>query len=123
MLAMRRPRIPQPPIRPRQRGTEDRDFWPAFIVVVVAILLLYTGANHQTRLETLDGHAASATQLIQAFATGGLIFEQPAIPSDPALFDDPILAAAEMDRAAEIADLPLRDRYRVNTGAVDPCPT
>jgi hypothetical protein len=118
-----RPRIPQPPITPLARNNEDRDFWPAFAVALAAVFLLYAGVNHRTHIMTQDGDSASAMQLIRAFATGGLQFEAAEQSLDPALIDDPMQAAIAMDRAAAQADLPLRARYRVNTGTADPCPT
>jgi hypothetical protein len=120
---MHRPRIPQPPIAPLKRDTEDRDFWPAFAVALAAVFLLYAGTNHRTSLMTQDGDSASAMELIRSFATGGLHFEVPSLTLDPALIDDPMQAAVAMDHAAAQADLPLRARYRVNTGTADPCPT
>jgi hypothetical protein len=120
---VRRPRVQQPPVDPSRREREDHDFWPGFVVAVVALLLLFNGARQATGLETQEGDAASEFELIQAFARGGLQFDRVTFAFDPGMFDDPGQIAAEMDRAARLAKRPLRERYRVNTGAADPCPT
>jgi len=119
----RRPRVPQPPVDSARRNPEDHDFWPGFGVAVIALLLLFHGARQSTGLETQDGAAASEFELIQAFARGGLHFDRATFAFDPGMFDDPGQIAAEMDRAARLAERPLRERYRVNTAAADPCPT
>jgi hypothetical protein len=120
---MQRKRVPQPPVNPLLRTTEQHDFWPGAILAAVALILVFSGARHLTNLETLDGSSTWETELITAFARGGLQFHNASVTFDPAMHADPAAAAAAMDEAARIADLPLRARYRVNTGAVDPCPT
>jgi len=119
----RRSRVPQPPVDPVKRDREEHDIWPALAVAVLALLLLFNGTRQPTTLETVEGESASEFQLIQAFGRGGLQFERATFSFDPVMFDDPQRIAAEMDRAAQRAERPLRERYRVNTGAVDPCPT
>ena len=120
---MQRKRLPQPPVNPLLRNTEQRDFWPGAVVAAIALILLFCGARHLTSVETLDGGSAWEAQLVQAFARGGLQFQNASLNLGPATFADPAAAAAAMDKAARVADLPLRARYRVNTSAVDPCPT
>ena len=120
---MSRQRVPQPPVNSLLRNTERHDFWPGFVIALVAAILLFCGARHVTGVETQEGDSAWEAQLVKAFARGGLQFQAAAPLDDPAVFQDPNAAAAAMDRAARVADLPLRARYRVNTGAADPCPT
>ncbi|MBM3878592.1 MAG: hypothetical protein FJ387_02580 [Verrucomicrobia bacterium] len=115
--------VPQPPVDPLLRDAERHDFWLGLGVALVAIILLLSGARHVTGIETEPGQSARETQLVRAFARGGLEFQEAVISLDPALFEDPSQAAAALDRAARIVELPLRDRYRVNLGAKDPCPT
>jgi hypothetical protein len=120
---MRRKRVPQPPVNPLLRNTERHDFWPAAIITAVALALLVVGISRSTNVETVDGGSATESQLVKAFARGGLQFLAASAPIDPAAFADPDAAAAAMDQAARVTDLPLRNRYRVNTDAADPCPT
>ncbi len=120
---MRRTRVPQPPVDPPRRDVEQHDFWPAAAVTAIALVLLWIGARQTTGMNTLDGGSASALQLVKAFATGGLQFQKAPLSFDPTIHVDPAAAAAAMDQAARIGDLPLRARYRVNTDAADPCPT
>ena len=120
---MPRTRVPQPPVVPQQRDPEHPAFWPGFVVVVVAVLLLFVGALNLTVVPTEDDESARETQLVKAFARGGLQFREARVRLDPATLADPGRAASAMDQAARIADLPLRERYRVNPNATDPCPT
>jgi hypothetical protein len=120
---MRRKRVPQPPVHPLLRNTEQHDFWPAAVIAAIALALLFSGARQMTSVETTDGASASEVQLVKAFSRGGLQFRTPSAANDPALIVDPDAATTAMDEAARVAELPLRERYRVNTGAVDPCPT
>ncbi len=120
---MRRKRVPQPPVNPLRRGVEQHDFWPAAAVIAIALVLIWVGARQSTGMTTLDGGSASEVQLVKAFASGGLQFQNAPLTLDPAVYADPAAAAAAMDQAARIGDLPLRARYRVNTDAADPCPT
>jgi hypothetical protein len=120
---MSRKRVPQPPLNPLLRNPELHDFWPAAVVAAIALILLFSGARHLTSVETQDGGSARESQLVKAFARGGLQFQNASLALDPATYADPAAAAAAMDNAARVANLPLRARYRVNTGAVDPCPT
>jgi hypothetical protein len=105
------------------RNQEHHDFWPGAVVAAIALSLLFSGARHFTGVQTHEGSSAGEVELIKAFARGGLEFHQPSTALDAATLADPALAAAAMDKAAAAAKLPLRERYRVNTSAVDPCPT
>ena len=120
---MRRKRVPQPPVNPLLRNTEQHDFWLAAVIAAIALALLSAGARQVTSVETIDGASASEVQLVKAFARGGLQFRSASLTLDPATLVDPNAAAAAMDEAARVTNLPLRERYRVNTAAVDPCPT
>ena len=116
-------RIPQPQVNPALRDTERHDFWPGFILALIAGVLLLCGAGHVTGVETQDGNSAWEFQLVRAFTSGGLEFTEPGPPPDPSSFSNPDEAAAAMDRAARAEALTLGARYRVNIGAADPCPT
>ena len=116
-------RIPQPPVDPLRRDPEHHDFWPGFILVVIAIALIGTGATHVTSVETTDGDSAWEAQLIKAFSCGGLLVEDAVPVTDPALFDDPAAAAAALEELAQAEEGSFLFKYVVNTGASDPCPT
>ena len=116
-------RVAQPPVNPALRDTEQRDFWPALILSVIAAALLFSGLKHITNVETLEGDAARELQLIKAFSSGGLEVANAVKVSDPAAFDDPAAAAAALEKFAKAEAQPFRIKYRVNTGAADPCPT
>jgi len=116
-------RVAQPPIDLEHRNSERHRFGPGFAVLLVALALVLYGSVRATGLPTQEDDPARETQLIKAFARGGLEFRTAHVRLDPASLADPTRAAAALDRAARVADLPLRERYRVNTSAVDPCPT
>lgn len=120
---MPRTRVPQPPVVPQTRDPEQHAFWPGLLGVLVASLLLLIGSLDLTAVPTEDDGSARETQLVKAFARGGLRFQEARVRLDPATLAEPGRAAAAMDQAARIADLPLRERYRVNLSAADPCPT
>ncbi len=116
-------RVTQPPVNPRLRDPERHDFWPGFILVIIAAALLLCGGWHVTRVETSDGDAAREIQLIKSFAKGGLqVVDSAAVP-DPASFADPAAAAEALERMAREEAKGFHLKYRVNTGAADPCPT
>jgi hypothetical protein len=119
---MRR-RVPQPPVEASRRAPEPHDFSPGFILGLIAALLLFAGARHVTSVETTDGHAASELQLVKSFTCGGLKAMDSVSVPDPASYDDPAAAAAALERMARDEAKSSRVKYRVNTGAVDPCPT
>jgi len=120
---MPRVHLPQPPVVPLLRDPEHHAFWPGFTVALVASALLVIGALNLTAVQTQDDESARETQLVKAFARGGLEFQAARVRLDPATLADPSRAAAAMDQAARIADLPVRERYRINTAAAHPCPT
>jgi hypothetical protein len=120
---MIRQRVTQPPVHPFLRDSERHDFWPGFILALIAGILLFCGARHVTGVETQDGNSALEFQLVRAFTSGGLEFAEPGPPPDPTSFNSPDEAAVAMDRAARAEALSLKARYHVNTGAATPCPT
>jgi hypothetical protein len=91
--------------------------------VLVAAVLLVAGTQHLTGLETQLGEVATEPQLIKAFASGGLERVDTLTLPDPALFEDPAALAAMLERWSDATVQAPRSRYRVNTGAADPCPT
>jgi hypothetical protein len=116
-------RVTQPPINPLLRDPERHDFWPGFILSIIAVVLLFSGGRHLTNVETTDGNTALEVQLIKSFTSGGLKVLDPVAVSDPASFEDPAAAAAALDRMAREEARVFRIKYRVNTGAAAPCPT
>lgn len=116
-------RVSQPPVNPARRDPERHDFWPPFILVLIAGILLLCGGWHRTNLETTEGDAAREVQIIKSFASGGLQAVDSAAVPDPASFSDPAAAAAALERMARAEARGSRLKYRVNTGAADPCPT
>jgi hypothetical protein len=118
-----RERVTQSPVNPLLRDPERHDFWPAFIFVIIAGSLMLCGGWHVTNVETTDGNAAREFQLIKSFTSGGLQAINSVFVPDPASFDDPAVAAAALERMAQEEANGFRIKYRVNTGAADPCPT
>lgn len=116
-------RVPQPPVRAALRDPEQHDFWPGLVLSLVAALLLFGGARHVTGLETDEGGAAREIELVRAFARGGLERVRAPAVIDPAMYADPLEAAAALERLAQEDGRAPRAGFRVNTGAADPCPT
>lgn len=125
--ATRMQRIPQPPVQPALRDSEQRGFWPGLVVGMAGVALLVFGAWHLTAVETLEGGRAAETQLIKAFAKSGLRYphdEAPPPPPPPAP-DDPTGGAEALDRWARQNALAgaANWKVRVDTRAQTPCPT
>lgn len=118
-------RRPQPPVRPAERDREQHDFWPAFIVVVIAGILLFVGATRLTALATVDGETAREIQLIKAFSSGGLKYETGDKPPPQPIPGDPGATAAALDRWAREQEARRHQlaKVLVDTGASTPCPT
>lgn len=118
-------RISQPPINPRTRPTEQHDFWTGGVIAIVGLLILIAGLRHLTGVETLDGSSAWETQLVKAFATGGLRYDEATAAAPLNLPDNPADAAAMLDRARQAATGKRHaiGRVRVDVGASTPCPT
>jgi len=118
-------RVPQPPVNAAARPLEVHDFWPAFVVVVIALVLGFSGARRLTALETVDGGTATEGQLIRAFSTGGLKFPEPGA-APPPMAEDPAQAAQALERwerqNARQAAAPAW-KVRVDTEAKTSCPT
>ena len=118
-----RERVKQPPVNPLLRDPERHDFWPGFILVIIAGILMLCGGWHVTNVETTEGNTAREFQLIKSFTSGGLQVVDSVFVPDPASFEDPAAAAAALERMAQEEAKGFRIKYRVNTGAADPCPT
>ena len=117
-------RVPQPPVHPDLRAPERHEFWPGFIVAVAAALVVFFGAQHLTSVDTTAGATAKETQLVAAFASGGLQYP------DHAAAPPPNLAGAAnpaelLDRWAKEQANPRRPSWkvRVDASAKTPCPT
>ncbi len=117
-----RARVAQPPIDPKARDPERHEFLPGLIVALLGMLLAVCGFTHVTGIVTEDGNSGTELQLIKAFSSGGLEYEQPAPPKASNL-DNPAAAAAEFARYETQQQQPLARRLRINTGASTPCPT
>jgi hypothetical protein len=116
-------RVPQPPVQANLRDPERHGFWPPLVITLIAVILMGVGVRHVTGIETVEGGEASELQLVKAFSRGGLEQVDAITVLDPATFDNPEEAAAALEALADAeVDSPLF-KFRVNTGAVDPCPT
>jgi hypothetical protein len=119
-------RIPQPPVNPAQRAAEHHDFWPGFIALLIGGLLVFGGAQRLTGLDTVEGNSARETQLIKAFAFGGLQYAAELVPpAPPRPTGNPAADAAALarwDQEQANASQPAW-KVRVDTGAKTPCPT
>ena len=118
--------IPQPPVNPALRDPERHEFWPGFIAVLIGVMLVFAGARHLTRVDTVDGSTATGNQLIKAFSFGGLQYaSELAPPAPPKPVDDPIADAEALDRWAKLQAnaSPPTWKVRVDTSAKTPCPT
>jgi hypothetical protein len=119
-------RIAQPPLNPARRDPERHDFWPGFIMALIAVVLIYCGAQHLTGVETVGGAAATEIQLVRAFSSGGLQYATRVAGAEaPRPGVDAATAAAELERwAREQAGKAAPGwTIRVDTGAKTPCPT
>ena len=116
-------RVAQPPIQPSQRPAERAEFWPGFILSIIGLLVLLAGTQHLTGVDTTDGGTARETQLMKAFASGGLEMVEAAPLPDPGAFADPAQAAAAIEQWERASARSTGPKFRVNTGAANPCPT
>lgn len=123
-------RIPQPPVNPALRDPERHEFWPGLVVALVGLVLAFGGARRLTNIPTVDGDTARETQLIRAFAFGGLRYPELSTqpPPPPMRTGDPIADAQALDRWVKEKNSgrpgPAPDwKVRVDTGAKTPCPT
>ncbi len=118
-------RVPQPPMNPTRREREQHEFWPGLIGALIGVVLVFCGARHLTAVETVGGGTAWETQLMKAYASGGLQFPSQIAPPPPPRLDDPAAAAEALDRWARQtakASAPTW-KVRVDTEAKTPCPT
>jgi hypothetical protein len=115
------PRVAQPSLNPALRDRERHDFWPGFVAALIGLVLAFCGARHLTNVDTVDGGNAWETQLIRAFAFGGLQFADQLAPPPPPRGDDPE-ALERWTRQNRRAEAPTW-KVRVDTAARTPCPT
>lgn len=116
----------QPPINASLRDTEHHGFQIGFIVVIIGVVLVLSGARHVTAIDTVDGSSATEKELVKAFSSGGLKFpskEPP--PPPPPNFDDPAATAQALEEWARQKENPETPTWkvRVDTSAKTPCPT
>ena len=114
-------RVPHPPVNPALRDSERHDFWPGFVASLIGLILVFCGARHLTGVDTKDGGSAWETQLVKAFAFGGLQFADRMAPPPPPSGDDPeaLERWARQNRSPETPPW----KVRVDTSARTPCPT
>lgn len=118
-------RIPQPPMNPALRESEDHRFWPGLIVAVAAAVAVVYGARHWTGVDTVDGNTATEIQLVRAFATSGLQYPNQVAPPPPPNLEGVANPDAAMERwARQQADFqPPSWKLRVDLDAKAACPT
>jgi hypothetical protein len=116
-------RVAQPPINPALRRAEQPSFWTGLALLLVAFIFLLSGATHLTGIETTDGKPAREFELVKAFARGGLIDANAPAPLDLSILDDPSAAAAAFEQLDRQSTQPRKMKYRVDSGAANPCPT
>jgi hypothetical protein len=118
-------RVPQPPVHPESRPPEHHEFWGGFIVAVAGALVLFGGARHLTSVDTAEGATARETQLITAFASGGLQYPDQVPAAPPPNLAGAANPAELLDRWAKEQANPHRPSWkvRVDARAKTPCPT
>jgi hypothetical protein len=114
-------RVAQPPVVASQRDLERHDFWPGFVATLIGVVLVFCGGRHLTDVDTVQGGNAWETQLVKAFAFGGLQFADRLAPAPPPRGDDPE-AMERWARENRDTEAPTW-RVRVDTAAKTPCPT
>jgi hypothetical protein len=92
-------------------------------VALIALAVLFCGATHITDVATKAGGAASETQLMKAFASGGLHYSLPYALPEPSVLNDPTRAAAAFERLQQRNRKLDKITYQVDVGATIPCPT
>jgi hypothetical protein len=117
------PKVIQPPVSAVARDREEHAFGPVAVALVASVVLLGLGVINTTRVATTEGPSASEAQLVKAIASGGLHASRAVTVQDPAKFQDPSQAAAALARMAREEATLYPIKYKVNTGAADPCPT
>ncbi len=113
-------RVPQPPVDPARRSREARAFGPGLAGALVGMALLAFGLRHVTGVETVEGAAASETQLVKAYSSGGLQYPEQVVSAPPPS-NDP--AALERWTRENARAKPPNWKLRVDTAAKTPCPT
>ena len=114
-------RVDQPPVDSSLRDLERHDFWPGFVAALAGVVLVFCGGRHLTDVDTVEGGNAWETQLVKAFAFGGLQFADQLAPPPPPQGGDPeaLERWARQNRGSEAP----KWRVRVDTAARTPCPT
>jgi hypothetical protein len=116
-------RVAQPPMDRLTRSREEHAFWPGALVAVLGLCLGYVGWNRVTGVETLEGGVATEAQVNRAFAHGGVRPVQVQVVPPPG-FQPPPWAQPGLPPATVYArGADGRLLYRIDGGAVDPCPT
>lgn len=116
-------RVPQPPVNAALRDPEHHDFWRGLGFILVAAVCVVMGMVRPTKVETTDGELATSFQLTKGFARGGIVVQEAVTAPNPAVYSDPQAMAEALKKMARERATSPRLKYRVNTGAVDPCPT
>jgi hypothetical protein len=119
-------RVPQPPVDAARRDPERHGFWAGLVVTLIGLMLLLAGALRSTAVNTIEDRPARETELVRAFALGGLQYaDQMEPPTPPVPTGDPVAdaeALARWDQEQANAEAPTW-RLRVDTTAKTPCPT
>jgi hypothetical protein len=118
-------RVPQPPVNRALRAREGHDFRVGLVAALAGAAVLLCGALHLTHVGTVDGGTARETQLVKAFASGGLQYPDQVGPPPPPKLDGVANPAEALDRWAKqrAAFQPPTWKIRVDTAAETPCPT
>jgi hypothetical protein len=118
-------RIPQPPLVAAQRASEHHEFWPGLVAAVLGVMLAVVGGRHMTGVDTTEGGTAWETQLMKAFASGGLQYANRLPPPPPPRMDQSpgsLQALERWERQNARAEAPSW-KIRVDIGAKAACPT
>jgi hypothetical protein len=118
-------RMPQPLIDPSRRDLEAHGFVAGSCIAALGLLLTIIGASHLTSAQTTEGGRARETDLVKAFAYGGITYIEPEAPPPPVPTGDPAVDAAALDRWERQLDQVVSGarKLRVDTGAKAACPT
>ena len=118
-------RILQPPVDPALRDREHHTFWLPFIGSAVCVVLIFCGARHLTGIETVDGSTAWETQLVKAYASGGLKYAEVSSAPPAPVPGDPTATALALERweRQKMSEASGPRKVRVDTAAATPCPT
>jgi hypothetical protein len=119
-------RVAQPALNPASRNREEHDLWTGLVLALVGLGMVLCGARHLTAVPTVAGGTAWETQLVKAYATGGLEYPKMEPPPPPKENEeDPARSAAAFEKWAKQAEEFKAPTWkvRVDTSAKTPCPT